>query len=110
MSLLPLGGIVNSAAGAPLSQTAGSEVERTQRDSGAQQRQIDANDHAEQAAGIGSTEEDQETSERDADGRRLWEAPAEKKKDGKASVATPIEPRQSKDASGLSGNNLDLTG
>jgi hypothetical protein len=110
MSLLPLGGIVSSAAGAPLSQTAGSEAERTQRDSGVQQRQVDANDRAEQAAGIGTTEEDQETSERDADGRRLWEAPADKKTDPKTSVAAAAEPRQSKDASGLSGNNLDLTG
>lgn len=110
MSLLPLGGIVNSAAGAPLSQTAGSEAERTQRDSGAHQRQVDANEHAEQAAGIGTTEEDQETSERDADGRRLWEDPEEKKKETKAGPAAPAEQRQSKDASGLSGNNLDLTG
>jgi hypothetical protein len=110
MSLLPLGGIVTSAAGAPLQQTVGSESERTQRDTGVQQRQVDANDRAEQAAGIGTTEEDQETSERDADGRRLWEGPAEKKKEAKPTAAGAAEPRQSKDASGLSGTNLDLTG
>jgi hypothetical protein len=110
MSLLPLGGIVNSAAGVPLSQTSGSETERTQRDVGVQQRQVEGNDRTEQAAGIGTTEEDQETSERDADGRRLWEAAAEKKKEAAPGEAAANEPRLSKDATGLSGNNLDLTG
>jgi hypothetical protein len=110
MSLLPLGGIINSAAGAPLSQTSGSETERTQRDSGAQQRQVDGNERTENASGIGTTEEDQETSERDADGRRLWEAPADKKKEAAGGVAAGAEPRLSKDASGLSGTHLDLTG
>jgi hypothetical protein len=110
MSLLPLGGIVNSAAGAPLSQTTGSETERAHRDAGVQQRQVDANDRSEKAAGIGTTEEDQETSERDADGRRLWEAPAEKKTDAGTKEAVGDTARLSKDATGLSGNNLDLTG
>jgi hypothetical protein len=110
MSLLPLGGIVGSAAGVPLSQSSGSETERTQRDVGVQQRQVEGNDRTEQAAGIGTTEEDQATSERDADGRRLWEAPAEKKKEPLAGEAAASEPRLSKDATGLSGNNLDLTG
>ena len=35
---------------------------------------------AELAAGVGQTEQDQESSERDADGRRLWEAPAKAEK------------------------------
>jgi hypothetical protein len=110
MSLLPLGGVVGSAAGASLSQTAGSETERTQRDSGAQQRQVDSADRSEQAAGIGTTEQDEETSERDADGRRLWEAAADKKKDPKKAEVAAAEARLSRDASGLSGNHLDLTG
>jgi hypothetical protein len=110
MSLLPLGGIINSAAGAPLSQAASSETERSQRDAGVQQRHVDAADRTEQAAGIGTTEQDQETSERDADGRRLWEGPAAKKKDAVTADETADLPRLSKDASGLSGNNLDLTG
>ena len=73
MSMGPLGGIVGSAAGTSLSQTAGAETERSQRDSAAQQRQTDGNERTERAAGVGQTEEDQESSERDADGRRLWE-------------------------------------
>jgi hypothetical protein len=113
MSMVPLGGIVSSAAGVPLSQTAGSETERAQKDSQAQSRQVDSDQQAERAAGIGQTDEDQESSERDADGRRLWEAPAEAKKDkaedenGSNSDALP---RQSKDPTGQSGTQLDLTG
>ncbi|MEX0610687.1 MAG: hypothetical protein WD738_20190 [Pirellulales bacterium] len=109
MSMAPLGGILGSAAGVPHSQTAG-ETERAQKDSLAQQRTVDADQRAELAAGIGQTEQDQESSERDADGRRPWEAPAQAAKDGKneESADTPI--RQSKDATGQSGTQLDLTG
>jgi hypothetical protein len=110
MSMAPLGGIVSSAAGAPLSQTAGTESERVQRDSSTQQRQVDANEQAERAAGIGQTHEDQESSERDADGRRLWEAPATATDQAKKEEAVESAVRQSKDASGQSGTQLDLTG
>lgn len=105
MSVGALGGLVGSAAGAPLSQTAGSETERTQRESTTHERTINAADKAEMAAGIGTTEQDQGTDERDADGRRLWELPPDKKKDGDAHAQ-----RQSKDATGQSGTKLDLTG
>lgn len=113
MSMVPLGGLVGSAAGAPLSQTGGSETERTQKEELAQFREIEANQRSEKSAGIGQTEQDQESSERDADGRRLWEAPHKKGKaergqeeadEAEASV------RQSKDPSGQSGTKLDLTG
>ena len=109
MTMVPLGGIIGSAAGAPLSQTAGSETERTAKEGQCQSRLIDAQQSAERAAGIGQTGEDQESSERDADGRRLWEAPAKR---GAATAAEPSdEPaRLSKDATGQCGNQLDLTG
>jgi hypothetical protein len=111
MTMAPLGGIVSSAAGAPLSQTTGSEAERLQKDNLAQTRQLDANGQAERAAGIGQTEQDQQSSERDADGRRLWEAPAKPATDADAKVETAETIlRQSKDASGQSGTQLDLTG
>src|SRR4249920_3136861 len=109
MSMGPVGGVVGSAAGTSLSQTAGSETERA-KDSLSQQRQVDANQKAELAAGIGQTEQDQESSERDADGRRLWEAPV---KPGKAQDTTEDDAahsRQSKDPTGQSGTKLDLTG
>jgi hypothetical protein len=113
MSMGPVGGLVGSAAGAPLSQSAGAETERTQRDTAAQHRQVDGNERSERASGIGQTEQDQESSERDADGRRLWEGPAKRGRDGKAEPAedTAIgEARQSKDPTGQSGTKLDLTG
>src|SRR5690349_3543979 len=113
MSIGSLGGVIGSAAGSPLSQTAGTETERTQKDSSATQRQVDANERAANAAGIGHTEQDQESSERDADGRRLWEAPA-KKKNAVADQPTGddgnAQSKQSKDPTGQSGTKLDLTG
>ena len=109
MSMVPLGGIASSAAGVPLSQTSGSETERAQKDSNAQNRQVDSSQRAEMAAGIGRTEQDQESSERDADGRRLWELPGKARRESGGDVSD-ASTRQSKDATGQSGTKLDLTG
>ena len=109
MSVGSLGGIIGSAAGSPLSQTAGSETERA-KDALHQNRQVDAKQKAESAAGIGQTEQDQESSERDADGRRLWEAQEKTKKESADTHAAELAVRQSKDATGQSGTQLDLTG
>jgi hypothetical protein len=101
-------GVLGSAAGAPLSQTAGSETERSQRDASATQRQADNLSKAEKAAGIGQAEGDEGPSERDADGRRLWEAETAR---GEKQAQAESEPaRQAKDPSGQSGGELDLTG
>ncbi len=110
MSIGPAGGIVGSVAGSPLAQTQGSETERARQDAGSQQRRIENEQKAEAAAGIGETDgEDHETEQRDADGRRLWEeSPEEKAAEEGEEEASP--PRQSKDASGQSGNLLDLSG
>ena len=108
MNVGPMSGVTGSAAGAPLSQTSGSEAERTQKDSSDSQRQVNNEKKAADAAGIGQTEQDQGTSERDADGRRFWESAAgrqPKPADGEQETN-----RQSKDPSGDSGNSLDLTG
>jgi hypothetical protein len=115
MTMVPLHGTLSSAAGSALSQTAGSETERSQKDAVSQRRAADANEHAEQSAGIGQTEQDQETSERDADGRRLWERPGEQGRkadsdDSKPATGTDVQIRQSKDPTGQSGTKLDLTG
>ncbi len=109
MSIGPTG-IIGSAAGSPIAQASGSEVERAKQDASDQQRRVATDKKAESAAGIGQTEEDQQASERDADGRRLWEEPA-----GKQGSATPdesanTEPQQSKDTTGQSGNQLDVSG
>lgn len=111
MTMVPLGGLLSSAAGTALSQSAGSEADRA-KDSLFQSRTADVAEHAERSAGIGQTDKDQESSERDADGRRLWEAPVNGKKSAPGAEAPSglVEVRQSKDASGQSGTKLDLMG
>ena len=111
MSMGPLGGVAGSGVGSPLAQTTGSDVERAQQDVGNQQRRVSSDQKAENAAGIGETDgEDHETAERDADGRRLWEEPAKAAGDESEEQPDAEKQRQSKDATGLSGNLLDLTG
>jgi hypothetical protein len=111
MTMVPIGGMLSSAAGASLSQTAGSETERAQKDASTQRRAADADQKAVESAGIGQTQEDQESSERDADGRRLWEHPPEAgKKPAANGVDAEAQSRQSKDPTGQSGTQLDLTG
>ncbi|RIK86189.1 MAG: hypothetical protein DCC67_03190 [Planctomycetota bacterium] len=99
-------GPLAAAAGASLAQTAGAATERTAKDAASQQRVIDAHNKSERASGIGQTEEDQQSAERDADGRRLWEESRRKQPAGNEGDA----PRQSKDPTGQAGNALDLTG
>lgn len=107
MSVGPLGGVAGSAAGSPLSQTKGSEIERSQNDSAGAERQARADEKADSAAGVGQTTEDQETSDRDADGRRIWEIGGQDQPDEQQ---TDEETRQGKDPTGASGTTLDLTG
>jgi hypothetical protein len=109
MSVGPLAGLAASIAGSSLAQTKGSEVERGQIAASNQERRAQNEIRAENAAGIGEADgQDHETSERDADGRRLWEEPA-----GKTPTAPSGEkpvPPQSKDSTGQRGTLLDLTG
>lgn len=116
MSVGPLGGVLGSVAGAPLAQTKGSETERSASDSASRARGADADRKAEQSSGVGQTQEDQGASDRDADGRRMWEAPedtvdiestGEEQSDTDAAPTLPT--KESKDATGEAGNSLDLT-
>ena len=108
MSIASLG-VLGSLAGTALPQRA-AETDRAERESTREQRAVEATQQAENAAGIGQTEEDSQASERDADGRRPWEQPvrpSEKQSSAEpAESATPL----SKDPSGASGNQLDLLG
>jgi hypothetical protein len=110
MSVGPMGGLPASAAGASLAQTKGSDVDRTQQDSAAQQRRVQTDQKAEMAAGIGETDgEDHATGERDADGRRLWEQMgdgSEKHGTGESGA----DQSRPKDPTGQSGSLLDLSG
>jgi hypothetical protein len=106
MSVGPLGGLAGSIA-APLAQAASSEVDRNHQAAGTQQRRLQNELRAESAGGIGEADgEDHEAGERDANGRRLWEAPPPGHKD----ASQQADDRQSKDVSRQSGNFVDLTG
>jgi hypothetical protein len=108
MSIGFVPGLIGSAAGAPLAQSKGSEIERSQQDAGSQKRTADSTKKADAASGIGQTSEDQETSDRDADGRRIWEIEEQRKKYEEEEAARTAH--KSKDATGLSGNQVDLSG
>ncbi len=109
MSVGPLGAAAAGMAGAPLAQTKGSEVERSQQAVADAERRASNDLRAETAAGIGQPDgEDHEAAERDANGRRLWEIPVADKPSTSDDASDP--PRQSKDTSGQRGTLLDLTG
>jgi hypothetical protein len=112
MSIGPLGALGASAAGSPLAQTKGSDVERAQDDTGAQKRREVSEKKAENASGIGEADgEDHEAADRDADGRRLWEnSPESSHADDAHGGTAPSSQRQSKDTTGQSGNLIDLSG
>lgn len=109
MSIGPLS-FAGSAAATPLAQSKGSDVDRAEQETAAQQREFQHDLKAEEAAGIGQTDgEEHETEDRDADGRRLWELPA-KKAVGKTEAENADDANGSRDATGECGNQLDLTG
>jgi hypothetical protein len=110
MSMIPLGGIGASAAGAPLSQTKGSETERALKQGVSAERQQQTNLAAEAASGIGKTEQEEQASDRDADGRRLWEAPLEQETTDETDDQQSPPPPRTGDLSGEAGNTLDLIG
>ncbi len=112
MSVGPLGGLAASAAGSPLAQTHGSEVDRARQDAVVQQRKVRTDQKAEDAAGIGETDgDDHETEDRDADGRRPWEAsPASHEDETDPGTPDSSAGPRGKDPSKQSGNLLDLSG
>ena len=110
MNIGPLGALA-SAAGAPLSQSTGSDTVRARRDATSHERGVQSIEKAESAAGIGPTDGEQhETTDRDADGR----LPYERQHAGASHQAEQTDPfdgtPHSKDASGDSGHQLDLLG
>jgi len=101
--------MAGSVAGSPLAQAMGTDADKTAQDASNQARTTQTDQHAENAAGIGETEEDSETSDRDADGRKPWERIQGKPADD-ASQTPPGESVQSKDPTGQTGTQLDLSG
>jgi hypothetical protein len=109
MSIASLG-IVGSLAGTALPQRA-AETEKLSRGTTEQSRANQAAEKAADAAGIGQTEEDSQTSERDADGRRLWEQPADDAQlPPKPTPGPDLKLPLAKDPSGACGKLLDLLG
>jgi hypothetical protein len=91
-----------------LAQTKGADAERSPQEVTQHERQVQGELKSETAAGIGAADgEDKATSERDADGRRLWELPPTA---GDAQQAETESERHSRDADGVRGNELDLSG
>jgi hypothetical protein len=111
MSVGPLGGVASSAAGAPLALGRGSEIDRAKQDAVAARRQADGARLADSAAGVGATDgEEHAAHERDGDGRRLWELPPDKEQPtAEPDPSSPAE-RRPRDASGVAGTHLDLSG
>lgn len=109
MSIGP-SGMIGSLAGSPLSQAKGTDADRAQQDTSNQSRQVQSDQKAENAAGIGETEQDEQTSERDADGRRLWEKPPQEEPTDSTVSENSDEPPRSRDATGERGTNIDLSG
>ena len=103
MSVGPMG-MMSSIAGSSVSRA--SDTERIQQDSTGQTQ---SQQNAESAAGVGETKQDQETSDRDADGHRLWEQPPRADQQPDAEQASDSE-SQSRAPSGNRGANLDLSG
>jgi hypothetical protein len=112
MSVGPLGAVTGSVAGTQLAQAKGSDLERAQHEAGNEQRRVQAEQKAEQAAGIGEADgEDHEAAERDADGRRLWEDARRRTRDAPADAASAATGGpQGSDPTGQSGTLLDLSG
>ena len=106
MSIGPASSL-GSVAGTPLGQTKGAELERAQHDAAGQDRKVAGDRQAENAAGIGTTEEESATGERDADGHRLWEKPPNTPADQEAAAS---DEHRVKDPTGQSGSLLDLSG
>lgn len=110
MSVGPLGGLIGSAAGAPYAQTQGAESDRALHEANNQQRQVKNEKKAEKAAGVGETDgEDTFASDRDADGRKIWEGPEEQRPPSDADDNAEHAKRRAKDATGDAGTQLDLT-
>jgi hypothetical protein len=113
MSIGPLASLPASVAGQSLAQAHGSEVERAGLETAAQQHRATGEKKAEAAAGIGATDaEGEETHERDADGRRLWEDQLELSQppdEDAAGEESLDEQRRAAASGGTTGGGWDIT-
>ncbi len=108
MSVGPMIGIAAGAAGTPLSQAKGTDIERAGQDVGATQSATRGQQKAESAAGVGEADgQDHQSDDRDADGRMPWRIP-NAPEEAAADEDAPPAPSPPKDPAGAAGNLLDL--
>lgn len=109
MSVGPSVSILASAAGTPLAQIKGSEIDRTRRQTDAFKIQLYQESKADSAAGVAASDgEGTSVTERDADGRQAWEVPV---RTIKLKSTTPDGRRpMAYDPTNDSGTELDLCG
>lgn len=106
MQTSPLG-IVGAAAATSLALRQ-NETDRAAQEGANHAREAAAERSAESAAGIGETEQDEAASDRDADGRRLWEVGPNREDSGEAENG--LAAQTAKDPTGQRGTQLDLSG
>ena len=106
MSIVNFGSAVAAGiAGSAQAQRQTAATDQASQDAAVHQRKTDSTERAVKTAGVGTTEEDSQSSgDRDADGRRAWEWNL-KTKSQEHSVRD-----KSIDLSGQAGNSLDLSG
>ena len=93
-------------AGSPLAQGAASDAAAA-KDGTDAERTARNEARAAEADGIGRTEEDAESQDRDADGRQVWQ----RRRASRDAAEEPAEPPAgSRDPSGTCGRQLDLSG
>ena len=106
-------GVIGGLSATPLTQKT-SDADRTQQANVQQHTQAISEQKAELAAGIGQTDSEHEASDRDADGRRLWEKegrePAAQSTTAASESPSDAPTPRSIDPTGQSGGTLDLTG
>lgn len=100
-------GVLGAAATTPLAQRQG-EASRMTHEAANHARQVAVDRSAASVAGVGQTESNQPASDRDADGRRLWETSPSGKTAPEEEIAAA--PTAGKDPTGQSGSQLDVSG
>ncbi len=103
-------GVIASVTTGQLQQTRGADSDRATQDARTHSAELDSARKAEAAEGIGEMLQDEGTSDRDADGRRLWEQAVRRPDSDDMPESIPLEAPQSVDPTGQAGGNLDLTG
>jgi hypothetical protein len=103
--------IASTAAATQLAQSRGSETDRVQQEGAVHERALESTAEAEAAEGIGTTNEEQAASDRDADGRRPWEiGPQDNLDDSPNPAGDSASFHRAKDPTGQAGSQLDLSG